>query len=90
MGQSGLDGLGLSPRRLTAGLRWSELAFGAVAAVALLRLALPASRAPVRSPRTDITSTSFLNRNAYRLGGKARLGLPRAASPPDDPVADRA
>ena len=54
------DGLGLSPRRLTDGLRYGGLAFGAVTAVVLLGVAIPATRDAFHSDRADITAGQLL------------------------------
>lgn len=50
------DGLGLSPRRLGDGLRYGGVAFGAVTAVLVLGLAIPATRDSFHSSRADITA----------------------------------
>jgi membrane protease YdiL (CAAX protease family) len=50
-----VDGLGLSPRRLTAGLRYGGVAFGAVTAVVLLGLVIPATGDSFHSTRAEIT-----------------------------------
>jgi membrane protease YdiL (CAAX protease family) len=49
------DGLGVSPHRLTDGLRYGGLAFGAVTVVLLLGLAIPLTRHGFHSSRADIT-----------------------------------
>jgi membrane protease YdiL (CAAX protease family) len=54
------DGLGLSPRRLTDGLRYGGLAFGAVTVVILLGVAIPATRHAFHSGRADITAGQLL------------------------------
>ena len=54
------DGLGLSPRRLTDGLRYGGLAFGAVTAVVLLGLVIPVTRHAFHSTRADITAGQLL------------------------------
>lgn len=58
----GLDaeGLGLSPGRLTDGLRYGGLAFGAVTAVVLLGLVIPVTRHEFHSTRADITAGHLL------------------------------
>ena len=50
------DGLGLSPGRLSDGLRYGGLAFGVVTAVLLLGLAIPVTRDSFHSGRADITA----------------------------------
>ena len=54
------DGLGLSPRRLPDGLRYGALAFGAVTAVVLVGLAIPATRHSFHTGRADITAGRLL------------------------------
>ena len=54
------DGLGLSPRRLTDGLRYGGLAFVAVTVVILLGVAIPATREAFHSGRADITAGQLL------------------------------
>lgn len=54
------DGLGLSPRRLTGGLRYGGLAFGAVTVVIVLGVAIPATRQAFQSGRADITAGQLL------------------------------
>jgi membrane protease YdiL (CAAX protease family) len=50
----------LTPRRLTDGLRYGGLAFGAVTAVLLLGVAIPATRHSFHSGRADITAGQLL------------------------------
>jgi membrane protease YdiL (CAAX protease family) len=50
----------LSPRRLTDGLRYGGLAFGAVTVVILLGVAIPATREAFHSGRADITARQLL------------------------------
>lgn len=50
------DGLGLSARRLSDGLHYGGLAFGAVAAVILLGLVIPLTRSSFHSTRADISA----------------------------------
>ena len=54
------DDLGLSPRRLTGGLRYGGLAFGAVTVVIVLGVAIPATRQAFQSGRADITAGQLL------------------------------
>ncbi len=55
-----LDGLGLSPRRLTAGLRYGGVAFGAVTGVVLLGLMIPATRHSYHTGRAAVGAAHLL------------------------------